>query len=77
MSGVQIRRPSPEMRTKEAEGWIYAGELTAQLGEHAACVVGHHIQRLSGSDDDEAMFAWVAIFNKVAVLLRGPGGSLN
>lgn len=81
MSSNEIRRINPassEMQTKEAAGWIYAGELTAQLGAHAACVVGQHIRGLSTSDDHEATCDWIAIFHKVAVLLRaGDEGQLH
>lgn len=77
-SGIRTLGCSSEKRTQDAAGWIYAGELTAQLGAHAACVVGEHIRRLSGSDDNEATCEWSAIFDKVAVLLRaGNEGPLH
>lgn len=64
-------RSARSSQQSEVAAWIYAGDLTAQLGPHAACVVGQHIRRLSASDDDEATREWVAIFNKVAILLHG------
>jgi hypothetical protein len=72
MSANEIRAQSTasdEIRTKDAADWIYAGELTAQLGAHAACVVGQHIQRLSEARDFAAMDHWRTVFAKVAVLL--------
>lgn len=61
------------IRAREVEDWLYAGDLTWQLGPGASCGVAKHIQGLDAKNA-VAIVHWAAIFDKVSALLRAEAG---
>lgn len=66
-----------EFRSRDAEDWIYAGDLAAQLGPCAARLVVDHVKQLHHARNYDEMQRWQAVFGKVKAVLLAETGPLH